>query len=83
MLLASAANATPQKSSALPPVPRVILVNITGSHIPQRVLLYGSQVNSASPLYVMQSNGLLKSGTASLLGLLATDPSIGHRGSGL
>ena len=58
------------------PVERVIYVEVTGSRIPQRVVLMGNNVNSASPLFVMQSHGLLRSGSATLGGMLAMDPSI-------
>jgi hypothetical protein len=58
------------------PAPKVIYVEITGSRIPQRVVLHGQQVNSGSPLYVIGGNELLRSGATSINGLLAMDPSI-------
>lgn len=61
---------------ALAPIPRVVYVQITGSHIPQRVLLYGNQVNSASPLYVVQSNGLIRTGATTVAGIISLDPNI-------
>lgn len=56
--------------------PRVILVDVTGSRIPQRVVLMGQQVNSASPLYVVQGDELTRTGATSVIGMLALDPSI-------
>ena len=55
---------------------RVILVEVTGSRIPQRVAVYGQQVNSASPLYVVQGAELNNTGAVSVAGLLSLDPSI-------
>ena len=55
---------------------RVILVQVTGSWIPQRVVVKGQQVNSASPLWVVQGTELLRSGSTSVEGILAMDPSI-------
>ena len=55
---------------------RVVLVRVTGSWIPQRVVLTGMQVNSASPLTVMQGNGLLRSGGSTVQSILSRDPSI-------
>ena len=55
---------------------RVVLVRVTGSWIPQRVVLTGMQVNSASPLTVMQGNDLLRSGGSTVQSILARDPSI-------
>jgi hypothetical protein len=61
----------------------VILTQVTDSRIPQRVVLRGQQVNGASPVYVVQSNELLRTGAVSLAGLISQDPSItvGRRGS--
>lgn len=55
---------------------RVILVDVTGSRIPQRVVLYGQQATSGSPLYVIQNQELLNTGATSVAGLLKLDPSI-------
>jgi hypothetical protein len=71
----SAAKSTAtQKAKA--PKERVILVEVTGSRIPQRVVVYGQQVNSASPLYVVQGQELNNTGATSVAGLLSLDPSI-------
>jgi hypothetical protein len=59
---------------------RVILVPVTGSWIPQRVVVMGGrQVNSASPLVVFQGNDLYRSGATTVSGILAQDPSITFR----
>jgi hypothetical protein len=55
---------------------RVILCDVTGSRIPQRVTVGGQQVNSASPLVVYASPDLLRGGSSSVAGILALDPSI-------
>ena len=55
---------------------RVILVEVTGSRIPQRVVLYGQQANSGSPLYVIQGQELANTGATSVGGLLSLDPSV-------
>ncbi len=54
----------------------VILVEVTGSRIPQRVVRYGQQVNSASPLYVIQGDELNRGGATTVSGILSQDPSI-------
>ena len=59
--------------------PRVILVQVTGSWIPQRVVVYGQQANSSSPLYVVQGDELRRNGGVSVFDLLALDPSITRR----
>lgn len=59
--------------------PRVILVQVTGSWIPQRVVVYGQQANSASPLYVVQGDELRRNGGVSVFDMLALDPSITRR----
>lgn len=56
--------------------PKVILVYVTGSLIPQRVVLHGQQVNSASPLYVVRNDELRRTGATSVAGMLSGDPSI-------
>jgi len=55
---------------------RIILVDVTGSRIPQRIVLYGYQATSASPLYVIQNEELLNTGATSVAGLLKLDPSV-------
>jgi hypothetical protein len=59
--------------------PRVILVQVTGSWIPQRVVVYGQQANSSSPLYVVQGDELRRNGGVSVFDMLALDPSITRR----
>jgi hypothetical protein len=60
-----------------PPRQRVILVTMTGSLIPQRVVLAGNCVNSASPLTVYGRHDLIRSGAVDVAGALAKiDPSI-------
>ena len=54
----------------------VIFSVVTGSLIPQRVVIKGQQVNTAYPLYVIQGNDLLRSGATDVAGILANDPSI-------
>ena len=60
---------------------RVVYVEVTGSRIPQRVVLRGQQVDSASPVFVVQGDELSRTGATSVVGMLALDPSIwvGHR----
>jgi hypothetical protein len=60
--------------------PRVILVQVTGSWIPQRVVVYGQQANSGSPLYVVQGDELRRNGGVSVFDMLALDPSITRGG---
>jgi hypothetical protein len=60
--------------------PRVILVQVTGSWIPQRVVVYGQQANSGSPLYVVQGDELRRNGGVSVFDMLALDPSITRSG---
>jgi hypothetical protein len=61
----------------------VVLSDVTGSRIPQHVVRKGRQVNSASPLYVVQGNDLLVSGSVSVAGILANDPNISTRRAGI
>ncbi|MGH8094224.1 MAG: hypothetical protein ACREIF_12260 [Chthoniobacterales bacterium] len=63
-------------AASKPQEARVILVDVTGSRIPQRVVLYGQQVTSGSPLYVVQGQELLNTGATSVAGLLSLDPSV-------
>ncbi len=58
------------------PRPKIIFVDVTGSRIPQRVVLHGQQVNSASPLLVFGRNDLVRTGAVDVAGILAMDPSI-------
>jgi hypothetical protein len=59
--------------------PRVIWVYVTDSRIPQRVVLRGQQVDSASPIYVVQGGELLRNGATSVYGMISLDPSIQRR----
>ena len=65
------------KSAAVKP--RVIWVYVTDSRIPQRVVVRGQQVDSASPIYVVQGGELLRNGGTSVIGMLSLDPSISQR----
>jgi hypothetical protein len=56
--------------------PRAIWVYVTDSRIPQRVVVRGQQVDSASPIYVVQGGELLRNGGTSVYGMLSLDPSI-------
>ena len=83
-VLATAATAAEKKQrpsdSAAVSQERVVLVRVTGSWIPQRVVVMGGrQVNSASPLTVLQGNDLSRSGASFAAGILANDPSITFR----
>ena len=70
------ATSTRPKTTAVKPRQRVILVEVTGSRIPQRVVLYGQQANSGSPMYVIQGQELANTGATSVGGLLSLDPSV-------
>jgi hypothetical protein len=59
------------------PKERVVLVYVTGSRIPQRVVLHGQQADSGSPLYVVQGDELHRRGATSIYGMIALDPSVG------
>lgn len=61
------------------PRERVILVQTTESRIPKRVVVSGYQVNGASPMYVVQSRDLIRTGATDVTGLLKIDPSITTR----
>lgn len=54
----------------------VVLTQVTGSNIPQRVVRKGQQVNSPSPLYVVEGNELLRTSATSVPAMLSNDPSI-------
>jgi hypothetical protein len=58
------------------PTQRVILVQTTESRIPKRVVVSGYQVNGASPMFVVQSKDLLRTGATDVTGLVKIDPSI-------
>ena len=55
---------------------QVVLVDLTGSRIPQHVTLKGQNVNSASPVYIVQNDELHRTGAISIGGMLSLDPSI-------
>lgn len=76
--LGTSAQAGPKTEVAVakPLQKRVVLVEVTGSRIPQRVVLYGQQATTGSPLYVIQGQELLNTGASSIGGLLALEPSI-------
>lgn len=83
-VLATAATAAEQKQRprdrAAVNQERVVLVRVTGSWIPQRVVVMGGrQVNSASPLTVLQGSDLMRGGASFATGILANDPSITFR----
>jgi hypothetical protein len=61
------------------PAQRVILVQTTESRIPKRVVISGYQVNGASPMFVVQSKDLLRTGATDITGLVKIDPSISVR----
>ena len=63
-----------------PKEPPVILVYMTGSRIPQRVVLDQTYVNGASNLRVFGRNDLIRSGSVTVAGmLLGVDPDITAR----
>lgn len=66
-------------SVTVAPKPVVVMVEVTGSRIPQRVVLQGQQVNSGSPLYIVRGEELNRTGATSVLGMLSLDPSISRR----
>jgi hypothetical protein len=55
---------------------KVVLVQLTGSRIPQHVLIHGQTVDSASPVYVVENDNLHRTGAVSIVGMLSLDPSI-------
>jgi hypothetical protein len=61
----------------------VIYTETTNSRIPERVVLKGQQVNTASPMYVVQGKDLLRTGATNIVGILALDPSISSRHGGM
>jgi hypothetical protein len=58
------------------PAQRVVLVQTTESRIPKRVVISGTQVNGASPMFVVQSKDLLRTGATDITGIVKIDPSI-------
>jgi hypothetical protein len=54
----------------------VVYTKVTGSLIPERVVLHGDIVNGASPLAMIQGSALHSSGATSLAGMLSIDPNI-------
>jgi hypothetical protein len=61
------------------PAQRVILVQTTESRITKRVVISGYQVNGASPMFVVQSKDLIRTGATDITGLVKIDPSISVR----
>ncbi len=59
----------------------VIYTQTTNSRVPERVQVRGQQVNSSSPMYVVQGNELNRTGATNVRGMLALDPSVGGRHS--
>jgi hypothetical protein len=55
---------------------QVVLVQLTGSRIPQHVLIHGQNVDSASPVYVVENDNLHRTGAVSIVGMLSLDPSV-------
>jgi hypothetical protein len=80
------AAAVGEKQEALKPGYRewraVVYTKVTGRLVPERVLLHGSIVNSASPLAMIQGSELHSRGSTSLAGMLSIDPNITSRGQG-
>ena len=75
------ATATEQKTSKVKPGVKVwrnqvVLVQLTGSRIPQHVLIHGQNVDSASPVYVVENDELHRTGAVSIVGMLSLDPSV-------
>src|SRR4030081_1991828 len=62
---------------------QVVLVQLTGSRIPQHVTIQGQNVNSASPVYVVENSELHRTGATSIFGMLSLDPSITSGKSGI
>jgi hypothetical protein len=61
----------------------IIYTQTTNSRIPERIVVRGQQANTSSPMYVVQGNGLLRTGATNLLGMLALDPSITSHHAGM
>ncbi len=60
----------------------VIYTQTTNSRVPERVRIQGQQVNSSSPMYVVQGSELSRSGATTIVGMLALDPSVTSRHAG-
>ena len=75
LLLGTTAMGAPRKSEAKPQS-KIILVYVTGSLIPQRVVVAAQQVNSAAPLYVVRNDELRRTGARDIAAMLSGDPSI-------
>ena len=70
-------NSAQVSSTVVKPKEQVILVYMTGSRIPQRVVDSSTYVNGASNLRVFGRNDLIRSGSATVSGmLLSIDPDI-------
>ena len=54
----------------------VIYTQTTNSRIPERVQIKGQQVNTSSPMYVVQGNELSRTGATSIAGMIGLDPSV-------
>jgi hypothetical protein len=63
--------------NSVTPRERVVLVQVTGSWIPQRVVIAGNQVNSASNVVFYGRNDLYRTGASDVGAALASvDPDI-------
>jgi hypothetical protein len=77
---AIAGNNEPHVAQVIRPhTDRVVLTQVTGSRIPQRVWVSGHQVNSAAPVYVVQGQELKNTGAVTVAGLISLDPSVNIR----
>ena len=75
----STATAGENKKSTKPGVitwNKVVMVKLTGSQIPQRVIIRGQRTNGTEPMYIVQNDELHRTGANSIAGMLALDPSI-------
>ena len=79
LLIGATANAAQKQTKIAPKRERVVLVFVTGSLIPQRVVLGGQQVNSASPVTVFRQDEFGRSSGTTVASILALDPSITMR----
>ena len=61
----------------------VIYTQTTNSRVPERVQIRGQQVNSSSPMYVVQTSELNRTGATSIIGMIALDPSVSTRHAGM
>src|SRR4249919_2609773 len=60
----------------------VIYTQTTNSRVPERVSVRGQQVNTSSPMYVVQGNELNRSGATTIAGMIGLDPSVTTRHAG-